>query len=600
MRRSISFGLPLIASPCAHLRDSLGAFSIALAALAIGPNAAMAGTLAVLETIPAANSLAPTSTPISLRFDRPLQIASIDSESFRVFGKWSGAAAGTIEFSDGNHRLTFHPDDPFSAGEYVFINLSHDIVATDASPLRSAGYAFSFRTEAEPAERSFTEIGVMSNRTDGPTRLYGASGADLNEDGFLDLTTVNEVSADVRVFLNLGDGTGTFSDFLEPQPIGIQASPNESADFDNDGHSDLCVVAATSASVWILLGSGDGTFGSIQEVDVGSDPHGIATLDVDGDGDLDIVSSNKNTSNLSLLINDGNGVFGSPIFFEGGISGEWALASGDTNRDGVMDLVVVSRDGQRIRTLLGNGDGTFTFAGVAQVTGGFSWTVILGDVNGDEVLDASIANSASNNAAIMLGLGNGTCGAVQTTPTGGHTPSSDLGDLDGDGDLDWILSMYGGGYWRVYTNNGAGSFTFDQQFNAPASPSCALPFDFDNDGDLDLALFDEVADVVILLRNEQDAAEAPDLVATMSSSIVPNPVCADARIRFSLPLASDLRLEIFDSNGRQAFVRLSCQAAGPGEIALGGKDLATLPSGMYLYRLTASDRRSEGRFLLTR
>jgi hypothetical protein len=101
----------------------------------------------------------------------------------------------------------------------------------------------------------------------------------------------------------------------------------------------------------------------------------------------------------------------------------------------------------------------------------------------------------------LLGDGTGAFGPPSTIPTGAHTPSTDLGDLDGDGDLDWILSVYGAGSWLVYENDGTGSFTFDQEFDAPWNPSCAIPFDADNDGDIDLALTDEIADVVIIQKN---------------------------------------------------------------------------------------------------
>jgi hypothetical protein len=79
--------------------------------------------------------------------------------------------------------------------------------------------------------------------------------------------------------------------------------------------------------------------------------------------------------------------------------------------------------------------------------------------------------------------------------------ASDLADLDGDGDLDWILSSFGAGLWRIYVNDGAGHFTFDQDISAPSNPSCAVPLDFDNDGDIDLALSDEISDVVVLMQN---------------------------------------------------------------------------------------------------
>lgn len=561
---------------------------------------AMAGALNVVETNPANNAVVPRSTSILVRFDQPVDPASIDHESFRVFGKGSGSVDGTFQFTDGNRRVTFIPAILFSAGELVLVNLSHDIRGADASPLRAAGFAFGFTIRASPSLRSFTEIDVMSNRDGSQTRLYGASSTDLNEDGYLDLATINEVSADVRVFLNRADGSGLFHDFLEPQPIGIEASPNEPADFDNDGHADLCVVAAVSQSVWVMLGDGDGTFGSTQAITVGGNPHGVAVLDVDGDGDSDIVNANQGSSNLSRLLNDGSGHFGSPSYFDSGVNGEYGLATADTNADGIMDLVVAARDGQQIRTLLGQGNGTFTAAGPAQSSGGFTWVVVLGDVNGDRVTDASTANSGSNNGAILLGLGNGNFAPPMLMPTGLHTPSTDLADLDGDGDLDWVLSCYGGGVWFMYTNDGAGNFTYDQQFDAPANPSCAVPLDFDNDGDVDLALTDEIADVIVLMRNDQ-AASAIETTSNPVPSVHPNPMVDQGRVRFYLPLAGEVRVEFFDPAGRRALVRsLGSHPAGWTEADFDRSILTSLPAGLYLYRLTAEDWRSEGRITVAR
>ena len=83
----------------------------------------------------------------------------------------------------------------------------------------------------------------------------------------------------------------------------------------------------------------------------------------------------------------------------------------------------------------------------------------------------------------------------------GGAISTDLGDLDGDGDLDWILASFGSRRFDFFANDGAGNFAFDQGYLAVEAGSCALPFDLDNDGDLDVALFDELADTIRLLEN---------------------------------------------------------------------------------------------------
>jgi hypothetical protein len=478
---------------------------LVLIALVFGSATAAHAQIAVVSTSPALNDNAAVTASVSVEFDRALDTATVNASSFRVFGRGSGTATGAFIFSNGNKTVTLTPNDPFTAGEIVFVNLANTIKGADATTLRSAGYAFQFTTATAPAAAVFSEIDTFSNRTGGPggpqTRIYGAAATDLDNDEYLDLATVNEVSADVRVFLNTADGSGLYGAMLPREGIGVEASPNDPADFDNDGLTDLCVAAASSHSVSILLGAGDGSFSSNQEITVGTAPHGIVPLDVDGDADLDIVNANVDSDELSLLINDGNGSFGAPTFFEGGVNGEYGLAQGDMNGDGITDLVVAGRNGAEIVTQLGNGDGTFNAAGPAQATGGNTWVVVLGDVDGDGVLDAVTANPGTNTVGILIGDGDGTFAPADTISIGSHIPSVDLGDLDGDGDLDMVVSSYGGSFWRRFENDGTGSFSFVEDIPAPSNPSCSILLDFDNDGDLDMALTDEIADVVVLMQN---------------------------------------------------------------------------------------------------
>ena len=62
--------------------------------------------------------------------------------------------------------------------------------------------------------------------------------------------------------------------------------------------------------------------------------------------------------------------------------------------------------------------------------------MVCGNLNNDENIDVSAANSFSNNASTLLENGNGTLQPAVVTPTGGHTVSTDLADLDGNGNLD--------------------------------------------------------------------------------------------------------------------------------------------------------------------
>src|SRR5262245_17815105 len=483
---------------------------VAAASLAGQDPGLAAAELRVVATSPLRNQgHVPRGTMVSVTFDRPLQTASLNSSTFRVYGRWSGRAEGVLLFSNNDQTVTLMPDRSFSAGEPVSVNLGHAIMAADGSVLRSGGYAFRFTAAAgrtgpviTPRQRLFTRIDTLIVRTtpNVTTRAYGGLGSDFDRDGWLDLAIVNEDSFDLRIFKNRADGTGLYHPFMQPTtPIGHQASPNEPGDFDNDGNPDAATANVADNTVSLVPGRGDGTFQPQQTVAVGGQPHGLAVLDADGDGDPDIVTANTSGNNVSLILNDGSGHFGPATSFDSGGNAEYSLGAGDMDNDGIADLVVGTRNDQMIHILKGNGDGTFTHVS-GRSAGGNTWQLALGDLDGDHTLDVATGNGGSNNGATLKGMGNGTLAAAVVVNTTGGIVSSDLGDLDGDGDLDWILASFGGARWHVFVNNN-GVMVPDQIFLAPQAASCAVFLDFDNDTDLDLALVDEVADVVLLMRN---------------------------------------------------------------------------------------------------
>ena len=56
---------------------------------------------------------------MSVTFDRPVNTATVNNSSFRVFGRNSGTASGTFSFWNGDMTVTLTPDAPFAAGEVV-------------------------------------------------------------------------------------------------------------------------------------------------------------------------------------------------------------------------------------------------------------------------------------------------------------------------------------------------------------------------------------------------------------------------------------------------------------------------------------------------
>ena len=96
--------------------------------------------------------------------------------------------------------------------------LSRDLRGADGAVMRDAGYSFRFWTRSAPVDLDFRELIQLTAR-DQPTqetRAYGGFAANLTGDRLLDLAIVNEVTADVRVFLNQGDTGTRFDTFVRP------------------------------------------------------------------------------------------------------------------------------------------------------------------------------------------------------------------------------------------------------------------------------------------------------------------------------------------------------------------------------------------------
>jgi uncharacterized repeat protein (TIGR01451 family) len=556
-----------------------------------------ARAIAVSATTPTGNANhASRSTAVAITFDGPLDTSTITSSTFRIWGTQSGSAAGTTAYSNGNATLTFTPSHTFFPGEWVSIQLSHAIKGADATSLRAAGYAFQFQTATGPGALTFTQNGPsvsVRSSPGNPTRLYGGAITDINHDGWVDFIAVNEVSADLRVLLNTADGSGLLGPVLTPpEPIGVEASPSVVADFNNDGFMDVATANATSNTISIALGSGDGHFISVQNLDAPARPHGIVAIDVDGDADLDIVVASENGERLTLYTNNGQGVFGNRFDFANDDSdAKYGLGAGDMNGDGILDLVAGTAWGPthpgHMLVFTGNGDGTFTETENIDA-GGYSWKLVLGDVNNDGKLDVAQANGDSNNAAILLGNGDGTLQPAQIYSLNGTGVGSSLGDLDGDGDLDWVISSYTASTWYIMRNDGDGTFTRVGTIDAPMNASCASLYDFDNDGTLDMALADEVSDEILLMKND-GSTSVQHADATIALAADPQAYTPGASLTYTITIGNagpDAAAGVTVDDAFPAALSgiewacvasggASCPASGSGDIG----ESVTIPSG---------------------
>ncbi len=443
---------------------------------------------------------------ISVSFDQAINPSTINFSNFRVFAASSGPVRGAFSFSPDARTVSLTPNREFSAGELITVNLSNAIAAQDGSLFRSSGFAWQFHARVEPSTLNYGLIDTKSTKLAAEiSKAVIASAADLDHDNYLDLVCVNETSADLRVLRNQDNGSGTFNTLSAPVfAAGAQANSFAVGDVNNDAETDAAIGNAGANNVSILLGNNTAGFAAQTTFALPAAASGVTLLDVDGDADWDLVSTNYASNVIRQRINNGSGNFGLSDAFttiEAGGNGEWPIASGDFNNDGIFDLAVGLADSESVSILLGIGDGNFAAPQTINV-GGLTRSLALGDLNGDGNLDIAASNGSSNNAATIFGDGaGGFFFSVTYEIDSALLVHSALADLDGDLDLDWVISSLTNSRSSIYRNTGTGILNFDQQLSASTSSAASVLFDTDNDGDLDVSTIDQIADQVRFYKN---------------------------------------------------------------------------------------------------
>lgn len=190
-------------------------------------------------------------------------------------------------------------------------------------------------------------------------------------------------------------------------------------------------------------------------------PMSLAVADVNLDGKPDLVVADD--LRVAVLLGNGDGSFQAPLVYDDGGTPSYygpsvAVAVGDFNRDGKPDLVVVASVGtvNTFRLLLGNGDGTFQPVTVYDTFGGNS--VVVADVNGDRIPDLVIATEYPESVGVLVGNGDGTFKDPVSYDSGGYyTSGLAVGDVNGDGKADLVISHLGG-TTAILLANGDGTF----------------------------------------------------------------------------------------------------------------------------------------------
>ena len=266
----------------------------------------------------------------------------------------------------------------------------------------------------------------------------------------------------------------------------------------------------------------------------------IATGDFNGDGNTDIVMTNYGTAppgasppnnaggnTISILLGTGTGTFGSANNITVGTNQYVSfVAVGDLNGDGKQDLAVVSSNEDStgvLRIYLGNGSGGFTLSSQGAISTGSSnatWVGIAQVTNGDTNPDVVVAGFGDsdqghttvfgNNITVFQGDGTGAVSLINTVTNGlSFIPTAlALADFNGDGSMDIAATVPGvppdatspqpTGTVQLFNGNGAGGFTAGNSFSSGGALPISIKAAYLNG--------DTLPDLVIANAGDPDAA----------------------------------------------------------------------------------------------
>ncbi len=285
--------------------------------------------------------------------------------------------------------------------------------------------------------------------------------------------------------------------------VGKNPTSVTTADFDQDGLTDLITTNIGDSSLSVLFGNGDGTFKEHIQIQVAKEPRALTLNDFNSDGVLDIAVACSGSDQIALFFGLANGTFGvgqrysvhkTPV----------SIASGDLNGDQKPDLVLALRN-DKVKVLLGEGDGTFS-DGPQYEYGDTPTSLAVADLDRDGKLDLAVSNGGPMSSAVSIWLGNGDGTFRQPTDyrTGKRPLVVSFADFNDDRMADLLVINGEMDTFTTFLGNGDGTFQKGIEAGADAGPVYGLARDFDGDRLTDVAIVNVQSNDLSILYGRGD------------------------------------------------------------------------------------------------
>lgn len=361
---------------------------------------------------------------------------------------------------------------------------------------------------------------------------------DLNADGRPDLVG-NDAST---IFVALNDQTGALG---TPTDVysGTIPGPVMAGDFNADGAVDLAF--AGTASLIVLPGFGNGSFGLARTSQITFTPTSIAVANANQDAWPDLIVYDAILGVLVRFTNDGSAYFTEASRYTIGASARAFLVA-DFDADGFVDSAVSYGSEANLDALFGQAGNTF--ASPVPIRATPTAIALRGaDMDGNGLMDVLFATEYGR-VATVLNLGSRAFGDPLGYWDDGYLSDIEAADFTGDGALDAITVGARCGF-RLWTGTGRGTLGYST-FNTK-DPNSNCYYWYDAHGDADVADFDGDGRMDVVVASLQP---------TVAKSIdVYRNRCGDSTVAISGPAlisagkAADVTVEIGAPSGYPFF-----------------------------------------------